>query len=1120
MNFHFVNNILPSIYQEVIEAEKYVYTNPTICAIFSRKVMEAGVKWLYDNDDDLLTPWDQSINSLLNETTFINNVPSDIIDDLHYIRKLGNIAAHSSKSKIKDQDSIISLENLFYFFQWIANIYFDEDYSYLEFDHSILIKKEKTISAEVFKSLVEKLEDKELELKKSYEKQQKYEQDNKELLEKVKHIKEKKKKVVVIKPPKREISEAETRLRYIDLDIREAGWDPNGQNVREFPLLGMPNKSGRGKADYVLWGNNGKPFAVIEVKKTSISVEAGQRQAAIYADCLEKMYNHRPIIYYTNGAKIQLWDDKRGFPPRDVQGYMTMDQLELAIQRRITIQSLHTAIIDKKIAGRPYQEMAIRAFLEDLDKRHRKGLLVMATGTGKTRISIATVHALMQVGWVKNILFLADRDALVTQAHDKFKDHLKNYTMADLREDKLDNTSRIIFSTYQTMKNCIDKEKNDKRIFGIGHFDLIIIDEAHRSIYKKFMSIFYYFDATILGLTATPSEDVHRDTYEFFNRSTGNPTYAYSYEEAVEQGYLVPYKAVEIPTEIQLQGVIYDKLTEEEKEHIDDLFGFGPEEEVQDIPASDINKRIFNEQTTELILEYLMKKGLKIESGDKLGKTIIFARTKEHANFILKKFNQLYPEYGGKMAIKITYEESYNKEAIRNFKDPESNIQIAISVDMLDTGIDIPEVVNLIFWKPVLSKIKFWQMIGRGTRLCPDLFDKGVDKKEFYIFDIYNNFTHFELNPDNKKVNETESLSQKIFKIKIDLATEITEIELNQPDLKILKNNIYDELHDFTQNLNLNRHDIKPHRILIKSLSERAKWNTLNSDTIHKIKLNLSEFYTTLVNEWESTKRFDLLIYNFQFGILVNKETDFYQNRVMEIAHDLLKRDNIPIIKQFSKLLQQLLDIDYWKNIDILTLEKIRLNLRKLIQFIDKDKLPVQVINVYDKIINVKEFINVKSDFNTEMFTKRIAETIRTKEDWLVINKLKNNQKINHHELILLEQFLFEESKITTKEEFLQYYGNETPLGTFIRSIVGLEKNKVQEAFSEFQSKYPLSSVQSKFLEKVIDSLVLRGTLDIESLSKQPFTNIHSGGITAVFEMDQCKEIVEIIKKINDNAVA
>lgn len=583
-------------------------------------------------------------------------------------------------------------------------------------------------------------------------------------------------------------SEAITRKNLIDYMLIEAGWDildvkgdvQGGKACIEVEVDDMPSTSGKGYADYVLFSRGGKPLAVIEAKATTHEVGEGRRQAILYANSLERKYEVRPVIYYTNGFSTMVIDGM-GYLDRPVYSFHSMDDLERLIQKRGRAE-IRNLFINENITNRTYQKTAIKSIVEWLNKKHRRGLLVLATGTGKTRVSISLCDVLMRNDWVKNVLFLADRTALVNQAHEKYEAFLPDVSMSVLSEEKEpDMNARIMFSTYQTMINYIDKEEKK---FTVGRFDLIIIDEAHRSVFGRYGAIFKYFDSLLIGLTATPRDEIDRSTYDLLQLDNGTPNYSYDYEEAIADEYLVPYKTLQYHSKIMETGIKWNDLPKDQQDRLEEVWtyekalaGMGDDEEYhRDIESKEIFSYLINNNTIDKVLHELMDKGLKVQSEEEIGKTIIFAMNHLHAEQIVKRFRELYPEKGELYCQLIDNYVKYSGALITDFGEPEKMPQIAVSVDMLDTGIDVPSILNLVFFKRVKSKIKFMQMIGRGTRLCPGIFGN-KDKKEFYIFDWCNNFEYFSVNTDGAEPVAVKSLTERLFSLRLDIAFALQSAE-------------------------------------------------------------------------------------------------------------------------------------------------------------------------------------------------------------------------------------------------------------------------------------------------------------------------------------------------------
>ena len=611
-NFDFIlkNEIFKTFAEASVEAEKSIAVANVSCTILCRRALELAVKWIYANDRELVLPYQNNLSSLVYDINFKSMINEKVFNGMTYIIKLGNFSVHSNK-KVTRKEAVLCLKYLFDFMDWLA-YYYDSNYIETKFDEGKLPGESSTnLKKEEREELENKLVEKD-------EKIEKILKENEELREKL--TKQRTSKKIAYNFKVSDISEFETRKQFIDLDLKIAGWDST--NIREeVEVEGMPNTQETGHVDYVLYGENGKPLAVVEAKRTSKDAKIGQQQAKLYADCLEKEYAQRPIIYYTNGKEIYMWDDV-SYPERKVSGYYTQDELQLLIKRRDSKENLEHIYIANDIANRPYQLEAVKKVCESFEQKHRRALVVMATGTGKTRTAISLVDVLTSKNWVQNVLFLADRTELVKQAEKNFKKLLPDMSCCNLLSSKDGDPeeSRIIFSTYQTMINCIDKmkSKNGITLFTPGHFDLIIIDEAHRSIYKKYQAIFDYFDGLLVGLTATPRDDVDKNTYKFFQLENNVPTFVYEYDEAVKQKYLVDYHTISTTTKFIERGIKYSELKEEDREEYENLFEEGEVQE--EISSNAINSWLFNRDTIKIILETVMQKGLKVEGGDKLRK--------------------------------------------------------------------------------------------------------------------------------------------------------------------------------------------------------------------------------------------------------------------------------------------------------------------------------------------------------------------------------------------------------------------------------------------------------------------------------------------------------------------
>lgn len=1109
-NFQFLNGKkeFESFSSACIEAEKAIEISPSNCAMSCRRALELTIKWLYSFDRDLKLPYQDKLSSLIHAPSFRNVVDEELISLMKYIVKLGNASIHTNIS-ISREEAIVSLHNLYQVVAWIDYCYADE-YTATEFDESLVKQgEEKRTDKNELNTLYNTLASKDKEI-------QKIIKENEELRERLTNRRVDKEREYNFNVDK--LSEAETRKIYIDLDLKLAGWKLKEDVLPEYPVDGMPNTSGKGSVDYVMLGDNGRPIALIEAKKTSYSVKKGIHQAKLYADCIEKKYNQRPVIFLSNGYDIELLDDYNNYPSRRVYGYFTKDQIQRMIDRRSNRKSLKAIEINDDISNRPYQKLAIHAVCNAFEEKQRKALLVMATGTGKTRTAISIVDVLSRNNWIKNVLFLADRTALVKQAKNNFSKLLPNltlYNMLDKNDRKNDNPEncRMIFSTYKTMMNSIDeaKTKDGSKLFTPGHFDLIIVDESHRSIYKKFKSIFDYFDGFLLGLTATPREDLDKNTYEVFELENGVPTYAYDLDKAVKDGYLVPYSTIKTKTKFMEKGIKYSELSEEDRSAYEDTFD--EDEDVgEEISSAAMNSWLFNIDTVDKILNEVMEKGLKVEGGDKLGKTIVFAKNHNHAEFIVERFNKIYPQYGSNFIALIDNYVDYADDLIDRFSDAKNMPQIAVSVDMLDTGIDIPEILNLVFFKKVRSKSKFWQMVGRGTRLCEDLLGIDKDKEKFLIFDYCGNFDFFEANENPIESGTTVSLTERIFNLKVSILKELQDLKYQEEPFIQHRKNLLKEVMESIKSLDEDSYIVNMNRKYVHKYKNKEIWNDLGPLSIDELKKNISPLIFNLGEE-ESARRFDNLVYTIESGVLEGLNVNAQKKTVIKMAEALSKKGTIPQILEKKDSIISAKSEDFWSSAGIIEIDEIRNDLRGLIKFLDKKERKPVYTNFEDEILEVVEGEPIYRTNDLTDYKKKVEHYLLTHKDEIAIHKLRNNKKLTKTDLDTLERILWNE--LGSKSDYENEFG-DTPVMKLVRHIIGLDVKAAQEAFSEFLSDNSLDYYQMRFINMIVEHITINGFIeDKKVLTEDPFISV--GRIVDLFEMSDIVKIRNIIDEINDN---
>ena len=1100
-----------------VEAEKIYASAPAMCAVGCRKALELAVKWVYAADKTMRMPYKDNLQSLIHEPSFRFAVDSNTWGKLPFIIKLGNLAVHTERS-VQSSDALASLKGLFEFVQWLDYCY-GSDYQERVFDESLIPTEKVAVDTRKIKEQETLLDEKEAEieaLRKQIE-----QMSAQYTAEKEKHQQERS-----FQPE--DLSEFQTRKIYIDVDLKFMGWKFDGTDAdvqEEYPVQGMAGVVGQmGYCDYVLFGKDGLPLAVIEAKRTSKDPNIGRKQAILYADCLERKFGRRPMMFTTNGFETYYWDDQSG-PQRKVSGVFSKEDLQKLMNRRAERQDLMSIPIDDKITDRYYQKEAIRAVCDQIEQGFRKHLLVMATGTGKTRTASSLTDALSRGKWITNILFLADRTALVKQANDDFKQYLPDMSLCNLCSNKDDRNARIVFSTYPTILNAIDdtKSKDGRQLFTPAHFDLIIIDESHRSIFKKYRAIFEYFDALMVGLTATPKTDVDRNTYDFFEMEHGVPTYAYDYETAVYQDHvLVPYYNYEVKTKFLDEGITYDDLSDEDKERYEDDFiedGMMPDF----IPSAALNKFVFNEKTVDMVLQDLMERGIKVAGGDRLGKTIIFAQNKRHAEFILERFNKLYPQYHGSFAQRVICDDSYAQTIIDDFKQPEKEPHIAVSVDMMDTGIDVPECVNLVFFKKVRSKAKFWQMIGRGTRLCEglscvDQVDGAyTDKRRFLIFDYCGNFEYFREHKEGYEARETKTLSENIFGKQIKITMALQESTFAGENYQTWRNELVETCHKQVTALNLELISVKLRMQYVEKYKKQDAFLSISEGDKGELLTQIAPLVQSEETD-EFAKRFD----NFMYGLILAHIEQmpafkYAKKQLCDTASLLERKANIPQIKEKLPLLQEIHTDVFWDANDILLFEKVRKELRGLIRFLDEDDGGQKriITKLTDPIIDSQEGVQLDTAYDFEDYRAKVNRYVNEHGNTLAIYKLTHNIPLAAGDYQELERVLT--SELGSKEDYKREFG-DTPFGLLIRKIAKLNHEAAMQAFSAFINDQSLNQKQIAFVKKIINHIELNGYMEnVSELTKPPFDKPVS--FIKLFDAKTRTALIATINQIRENAV-
>jgi type I restriction enzyme R subunit len=1126
-NFEFLRPKRPVLADLAGFAESYAHSDPASALIKLRGFVEQLVEALYQAYR-LRPLLSDNLNDRMNTEEFRQSVPEVVQQKLHAIRIAGNHAAHPRRP----MTSQLALERLFQAFEVAQWFHLQVSRGALSDFPKYTPPQPEVASNGKAKEALEKLRlaeakyeamlaSLEEERKKRAAAEQVAAQSSVEL-EKLKAEGQQVAKTLAF-------NEATTRRRLIDQMLIDAGWDvgPSGTNTeevrQEVQVSTMPTASGEGYCDYVLYGDDGKPLAVVEAKRTAKEAEVGAEQARVYATCLEKETGQRPVIFYTNGFDIFIWDDAQGYSKRKIYGFYSKDSLEYLLHQRRNKKPLATVAPDLAIADRMYQLEAIKRVSERFTNKSRKALLVQATGTGKTRVAVSLCDVLMRAGWVKRILFLCDRRELRKQADRVFKEFMPGEPRVIVDSSTAsDRDKRIYLATYPAMMKCFDD-------FDVGFFDLIIADESHRSIYKKYQSIFRYFDALQVGLTATPVQFIERNTYSLFECGDRDPTSNFSFEDAIQASpaYLVPFRVRSFSSKFREEGVKYAGMTKEQREQAEDQDAAA---DLIDYEPGEVDVAVMNKAMTRSIWGRLMEEGIREGTGSHVGKTIVFARNHNHAVHLAEVFQEMYPQYGSTFCRVIDNQEKYADDLIDNFKSNDPNrkdpLVIAISVDMLDTGIDVPEVVNLVFAKPVKSYVKFWQMIGRGTRLCRDLFGPGKHKTEFLIFDHWSNFWFFDEEYREKEPTKQKSLLQQLFEARVALADAALN-KMSESDFQMVVDLLIQDIRDVKDAGNI---EVRDHWRELELLSDRARIAQFDAST----KADLLSIAAPLMH-WrnirgsEEAYRFDLLATRLELELLRagpsgTRALDL--KAMLEEQVELLMKNQSPV-KAKAEAINQVRSKEFWAGISVPKVEHLRLELRGIMKYQQQTpagRVAPQILDIDDIGFTAETYIPRLEGLDLVEYKRRVETVLRERfAQNPLIERVRAGALVGEKELGELARLVLEADD---KANVLHLVGHQPEtrksLLAVFRSLVGLDPSAIEKAFTAFVHKHPqLSAQQLRFLQVLQNYIAQNGGIELDRLYEPPFTTVHAESVDGVFKNDgEVEDLLSIISTFEPKAAS
>jgi type I restriction enzyme R subunit len=1125
INFEFLRPYRPELAALGGLAESYAQPDPDSALVKLRTFAEQLVAGVYE-ELGLPAAKDSSLYDLMSEAAFRAAVPKVIVSKLHSLRVNGNKAAHGDRGSVAT--ALWILREAFDLSCWYHVAFRKGDADSLpQFVEPAATgspagKEEQEQSKKERREILARLAAQEAQM-------QQLLADLDAARQKAQAAETKAADIQTVARQAQEAAdvlrfdEATTRRRMIDSALVAAGWDvgADGRSTeqvgQEVLIPHQPNKTGEGYADYVLYGDDGKPLAVVEAKKTVVEPELGRKQAELYADGLERQHGQRPVIFYTNGFDIYIRNDAMGETPRLLHGFYSKDSLEYLIYQRHNRKNLADVAPNPEIAGRMYQIEAVKRVAERFSDGHRKALIVQATGTGKTRVAVSLSELLSRALWAKRILFLCDRRELRKQANNVFKEFLPGEPRTDVTAATAqDRDKRIYMATYPAMMKCFQS-------FDVGFFDLIIADESHRSIYNRYRDLFVYFDCRQVGLTATPVRFINRNTYKLFGCEDKDPTAYFSYEDAINHKppYLVPFEVFKTTTEFLRRGIKYSQMSEEQREQLEEDEG---DPSLIEYDAAQVDRVIFNKDTNRAVLRNLMENGVRDATGSRPGKTIVFARSHNHAVLLQQLFDEMYPQYGGNFCRVIDTHDPRAEQLIDDFKGTGTNpsLTIAISVDMLDTGIDIPEVVNLVFAKPVKSYVKFWQMIGRGTRLSPNLFGPGKDKEFFRIFDHWGNFEFFEEHYREAEPSQQKSLLQRLFEARIQLAdaaikagyaeTFDATIDLIGKDIADLPEGTisvkekWRELQAVRRGDALQSYSAATRATLLGDIAPLMQWRNVES--------------------YEAAFEFDLLMTRLQTERLKRSAT--FDTLKQELLDEVSKLPlNLNAVRRQWDLITEVRGGAFWERVSPPALENVRQSLRGLMGLIDRGgggAARPKVIDVAEdrSKIETERHIPKLEGLQLAAYRHRVEQVLLDlMDESIALQKIKRGQPVSERDLEeLCALVLAQDPSLNLRDLEVHFPELADHLDLAIRGIIGLQPEAVDVRFHDFVHRHPeLNSKQIRFLSLLKNHLTKFGSIEVERLYEPPFTAIDGGGLDGVFtNEEQINELLTIIASFNPPA--
>ncbi|MGF6905906.1 DEAD/DEAH box helicase family protein [Fusobacterium sp. PH5-44] len=1127
-NFDFlINKKEYTLFSEAcIKTERILSTSLTMCILGSYEALELAVRWVYSVENISSRDKYKTLEEFISDPLFVSLVDKKVYLKLPYIIKLWKYTLESDDNLTKD-DGVLALSILFEFVTWI-------DYTYgLEYFPREL--KEEDIPVDIITSINEEmaLENRSI-LQKNREEIKKFQDQVTSVGQYFVSKKVTNRETRKFVP--NDFDTMSVREYYIDLDLKFAGWDLEIDVKKgiQYTIGNMVDGKEKIAIDYVLLGKDGLPLAIIEGKYSLEDFEYGRKRALKYAAHIGNDMRRIPVVFLLHGGNYYYLENLNS-TPRMISGIFNIEDLHRIRNQVKSKKNLVTVSADPRITNYTYQIEAAKAVIHDIGENKRKSIVFISSGLGKTRILAGVIDLMSRANYISSVLYLTGRKTNLKYVKKMLKNLIVGMSVGEYSEELDENTRLVISTTESIMKEIGNISGSGEKYFSPGQFDLIVVDEVYRNTVVAYKKIFDYFDSLVVGISPLPQSDIDSKISEFFNLKQDENSYIYHYEEALQkEKIIVPYNVVNIPNRLFENEMFYDQLSTENKNHCEETYTDDKSKMLNWVPSVMNNNYLMSVHTIDLALEDIMKVGIISSKDECIGKTILFAQNKNHAELILQRFRMKFTEFASDFA-KIAYCDDNN--AVDDFVDPEKKVNLLIDVGFATAGLDLPEVVNVVLFKKIYSKYEFYQMVNIGNRSCKNitLVDSKeglyIGKKRYYVFDYLGNFDFFNEEKNHTDGLEIKNVSEEIFSRCVEIVYSIQKESL-----------IDRESHNFSEKI-------------INFLIEQVKKAGKEFDNVHFQLSNIERYYrkntyfpalkeedkkilitqVAPLIEIDGSDEHALQFDNFMYGLILAQleGTAFVikaKRQLVNICNMLKKNEHIDPIRKEKEFIEYYGSRKFLDNSTIVDLENLRMKIRTLMKYVFEiisetadentqkttlEKMETDLNASNEDVLEEMEKEIEKDDGvdNIREYKEKVTRWIKSKLLLSAIYKLRNNMPLLPQDYKDLEKAFTK--TLGTKKEYESAYGN-LPYGLLVRETIPLERESVKVAFFNVNTDKTLNEEQKAFISKMMEYIINHGYMDELKLVNGEIEGFDK--FEDIFDNEREKKIIKILREIKGNA--